>query len=249
VIWVSCLAGLAITSSSAGQAPPTASTPSEMEKTIGELRARLDRMQGRIEALERRKPPPIHEASLPFNLVDSKGKARFTVDAGGSDNGAIMVLMDSNGNSRVSLKANDESGAVQINDKDGGGIAWLQGDADGGTLVVMDADGRRVNVDGGQGVNVRGRDGNSHVQLYTDGKVGQVNVYDSKSGYSVVQLRSISTGAGRLTISSPDGSYLLDAGAATDGTGILRMGPDGNGVADTLGTNGKPASELQGRKK
>lgn len=265
-IWASCLVGLALTSLSAAQAPPD-STRTDMEwgqylaqhpdvmgvhlaglkKTIEEQRGRIDELLGRIDALEKRKPAPVNTVTAPFSVKDAKGRVRFVVDAGGDDNEAVMFLAGGDGQPRIGFTAKEDSGSVELYGQGNRTVARLQSDAEGGELHLISKDGRAVDLDGALGVRVRGKDGRSHVQLSSDGNGGQVNVYDAKNGTSVLRLRTISTGAGRLTISRADGEYVMDVGAATDGSGILKMGPNGNGAAASMTSAGRPASTLQGR--
>jgi hypothetical protein len=244
VIVMTCLAGLVLAQLSNGQAP----TAPEPGSEIDEMRAKITALERRLAALENRKPAPVTAAQMPFTIRDDQGRTRLHLGYSNGADDVFLTLIDSNGKNRVSMLATDDSGSIDVTDEKRISVARLAGGDDGGLLFVKDPDGRRVDLEGALGVRVRGKDGNSHVQLSTDGKIGQVNVYDSKTGYSVVQLRAISTGAGRLTISNPDGSYLLDAGAATDGAGILKMGPDGYGAAESMASMGRPASVLMGKK-
>jgi hypothetical protein len=256
-----CLVGLAVTAASLGQAPPAESTHDDMEwgeylaknpevmgVHLAGMKKTIEELQSRIEALERRKPPPMNAATLPFSIRDAKGKVRFLMDAGGDDNGAVMVIMNSKGLPGVGLSALEDGGSVEVTDESGARVASLRSLLNGGILRVSHQDGRSVEVDGGAGVKVQGSDDNAHVQLYSDGKSGQVNVYGGSGGHAVAQMRTISSGAGRLTLTNGDGSILLDAGATPSGVGLLKLGPDGNGAAGTIGNNGRAASSLQGKK-
>jgi hypothetical protein len=264
--WLICLAALVATSSSIGQVPPEDDTRSEAEwgrylaqhpdvmgvhlarlrKKGEEQEERITQLLARIDALEKRKPAPINTATLPFSIKDAKGRVRFLVSE--SDDGAVMFLADGKGQPRIGFTANESSASIELFEEGNNTVARLQSDAGSGELHLLADDGRAVDLDGAMGVRVRGKEGNSHVQLSSDGNGGQINVYDAKKGVGVVQMRAISTGAGRLTITNSSGGYLLDAGEATDGTGVLKMGPDGNGVAASMTSMGRPASALQGRK-
>jgi hypothetical protein len=266
-IWMSWLVAVVIASTSIGQTPPLDNTKTDMEwgeylaqhpdvmgvhlarlnKTIEEQRGRIDTLLERIDALEKRKPAPLNAATLPFSVKDAKGRVRLLVTTDGDEDGAVMFLADGKGRPRIGFTANTDSGSIELYDEGNNAAARLQNDATGGELHLIHSDGRAVDLDGALGVRVRGKSGSSHVQLSSDGNGGHINVYGSKSDVAVIQMRAISTGAGRLTLSSPDGSYLLDAGAATDGAGILKMGPDGNGAAASMTSAGRPASTLQGR--
>lgn len=266
-IWMACLAGIAIATTTVGQTPPLDNTRTEAEwgqflaknpdvmgvhlarlnNTIEEQRGRIDTLLARIDALEKRKPAPVNSATLPFSVKDDKGKIRFLVTAD-DDNSAVMFLSDGTGLPRIGFTADARAGSIELFEEGNNPVARLQSDATGGELHLISKDGRAIDLDGALGVRVRGKSGNSHVQLSSDGNGGQINLYDAKAGVSVVQMRAISTGAGRLTISSPDGSKLLDAGAATDGSGVLQMGPSGYGAAESMTSEGRPASTLQGKK-
>ena len=268
-ICASIAAGILIATSSIGQAPSTSEQTrrdadwgkflgahpdvmgihlAELEKTVSEQRDRIDALLSRVDALEKRKPAPVNTVTTPFSVKDSKGRLRMMVAENDGGDGTLMFLASGGGEVRVGLTAEDDSGVIELFNNTDTTVARLQSDEGGGELHMISKDGRAVDLDGALGVRVRGKNGNSHVQLSSDGNGGQINVYEAKTGYSVVQMRTISTGAGRLTISRADGEFVMDVGAATDGAGILKMGPNGNGAAASMTSAGRPASTLQGRK-
>jgi hypothetical protein len=267
-IWTTVAAGLLIATTCIGQAPSTSEQTrrdadwgkflgahpdvmgvhiAELEKTVAEQRDRIDGLLSRIDALEKRKPAPANAVTMPFTIKDARGRVRMMVAADSDSEDTLMYLAGGDGQPRIGFTATSDEALIELYNKSNTTVGRLHSDEDGGELHLIHKDGRAIDLDGALGVRVRGKNGNSHVQLSSDGNGGQINVYDAKNGTSVVRMRAITTGAGRLTISRADGEYVMDVGAATDGAGILKMGPNGNGAAASMTSAGRPASTLQGR--
>jgi hypothetical protein len=64
----------------------------------------------------------------------------------------------------------------------------------------------------------------------------------------VAELRAMAAQNGQLILADEAGTIMVRAGTSTKGVGILKMGPNGNGVAALLGNAGMAASEIQGKK-
>jgi hypothetical protein len=220
-----------------------------MNKKIAALESRADAVESRADALERRKPQPMTSAQAPFSIRDKKGRVRFLMVAADDTNATTLVIVDDKGRPGLGLTTLDGNSEINLYSGNADRLVQLRTDDDVGRIRVEEAGGMRaVDLDGSEGVRIRGKDGSSRVQLSTDGTVGHVDVYSQSSGYSAVQLRTISTGAGRLTLTDGAGTMVVDAGTTPSGVGLIKMGPDGNGVAAVLGNAGKAASSLQGKK-
>lgn len=220
-----------------------------MNRRIAALEGRADALDSRADALERRKPQPMTSAQTPFSIRDKQGRVRFLMAAADETSGTTLVIMDEKGQPGIGLTTLDGNAEVNLYTGNADRLVHLRTDDDVGRIRVQQADGARaVDVEGGEGVKIRGKDGSARVQLFTDGTVGQVDVYSQSSGHSAAQLRTVSTGAGRLTLTDAAGTVVVEAGTTPSGVGLIKMGPDGNGVASALANEGKAASSLQGKK-
>jgi hypothetical protein len=65
----------------------------------------------------------------------------------------------------------------------------------------------------------------------------------------VAEIKALIAQNGQLVITNEAGDRLVVAGVATNGVGVIKMGPGGNGPAAVMGNIALPASEIQGKKK
>jgi len=165
----------------------------------------------------------------PFTVVDAAGKVLMRVDRSPKGNPRLTV-----GNPRGAsavLAASTIGGSMQLSDATHTVRLSAFGDFGGGVFP---------------GVMVRTAQGYSFLGGNPDGlPVVQITNLASKS---VVELRGLESQSGLLMISNEGGDALVMAGEATNGVGVVKTGPNGNGPGATLGNAGKAASEIVGRK-
>ena len=165
----------------------------------------------------------------PFVVLDESGKPLFRVDRSPKGSARATVGEPSGARAWMTVTSSQE---VQI------GIA----DSSDQSRFV-------VNVNGpgkGASLKIGTRTGGVFVGHGED-EIPKVQVIN-KSGWPVAELWQSESQAGRLTLANAGGSRILDAGETTQGVGIIKMGPGGNGAAAVQGNIALPASSIQGKK-
>jgi hypothetical protein len=150
--------------------------------------------------------------------------ALLRLDAAG---GGTLRIAGPDGKPVVGLLATEKGGGSVVVTAPGGGIAvgGLEGNAQGGKLTLWETSGEPR-------VDLRATD-KADVQLTA--KTGMISFTTGEVGPGI-------------RISDLNSVPILEAGMTTDGVGIVRTGPGGNGPAGTLGAGLQAASEIMGRK-
>jgi hypothetical protein len=160
-------------------------------------------------------------------LFIGKGEADVAVLRLDAVGGGTLRIAGPDGKPVVGLLASDKGGGSVVVTAPGGGIpvGGLEGNAKGGTLTLWETSGEpRVDLRASEKADVQLTAKTGMISL-TTGEVGP--------GIRVSDLNSVP---------------ILEAGMTTDGVGIVRTGPGGNGPAGTLGAGLQAASEIMGRK-
>lgn len=150
--------------------------------------------------------------------------AFVSVRAGATDGGSVTV-MNAKGDAVAGILADDEGGEVHVTGPNGGvSQAMIGGTSRGGLFYLYEPSGHpRVSLEGM--------------------KAGSVTV---QGDAGVIRMTSGET-APRVELGDSAGTPVVQLGVTTDGAGIVRTGPGGNGPAGTLGSGLKPASSIQGK--
>jgi hypothetical protein len=149
-----------------------------------------------------------------------RANLRFSPDGGGAVN-----VANTTGKLVAGIIGSEEGGRMVVTGPQGGvTLASLAGDPEGGRLALYDPEGNPL-VDGAAT------------------KTGHLQVTSSNGGIVMTTGES----APRLEVSDGAGTVLIQAGVTTDGVGIVRTGPGGNGPAGVLGAGLKAASSIQGK--
>jgi hypothetical protein len=138
----------------------------------------------------------------------------------------MVMISGALGKPLAAMSSTEQGGSFAVTGPSGGiPIAMMQGSPSGGEMTLWDSAGV------------------PRTHLLADSK-GQIEL-TSSSGKLIL---STGESAPWLRLSDASDRLMTFVGVATDGTGIVKLGPDGNGVAGTLGSAFKPASEIQGKK-
>jgi hypothetical protein len=222
-----------------------AKSPELLGIEIASLQKKISTLQNQLGALERRKTNTV---TAPFTVVDQQGKARFRVGIS-ADQQLTMVLYNDKGEAGIGMRTNGVESQIALFAKDGDKLLTLGSHAKGAGLTVAQADGSKfAQIDSNDGLMLSGKDGKALAQVSLTGTEGAIDFYNAASGKSVARLRTSEAGSGRFTLADADGTITLDAGTTPSGVGLIKLGPDGNGPAATMGNMGLPASKLEGRK-
>ena len=142
--------------------------------------------------------------------------------------GGFMVVKDPEGNGVLQLTATKAGGGQLAVAGPGGGkiIGRFWGESDGGKLALYDTQGKQ------------------RVAASASNK-GDLNLFGAGGTFTATSGETHPT----MQLSDSGGNVLVEAFINGNGLGAVAVGPDGNGVASTLGNMGLAASALLGTRK
>ena len=204
-------------------------TPASMSSAESRvLSARIGELERRIvdlEALRAAAPAPVR---APFVVVDADGAVLMRVDRSAKTGFPRVTVGDTSG-----------SAAVLVSTKEGGAVQLI--DATNKVRLTALASPTRT------GVTTFLRAGKAFMGGNDDG----LPTFQARNlgEIPVAEIKALIAQNGQLVITNEAGDRLVVAGVATNGVGVIKMGPGGNGPAAVMGNIALPASEIQGKKK
>lgn len=200
-----------------------------------------------------------------MTLFDAAGQPKL-VNVGKGE-GAQVLMFGPSGNPLATIASTEKGAGITLSQDDGSQSAELVSDeglmlskgerqlvtlkadeAYSALVLEQDNGATWVDISSRDGIALRGKDGKQLIQMWTDGKESEFDVYSATSGVSVAQLKAVDGGTGKLTLTDNAGSEMVLAGVTNSGVGFVKLGPGGNGAAQSMAGMGRPASALIGLK-
>jgi hypothetical protein len=203
--------------------------------TVQRLDAVIKKLEQRLAAVEsaqrnqqaQQNTAAIQTIRAPLTVVDDNGEPLLTVKRGSSGSALVTV-------------GNPDGAQIQMAVLTTGDTSILLTDPALKVRIRAQTSGKNALV------STNGEGG--YTFLGNDDGIPLIKILNN-SEIPVVELRGMLSGAGGITVSSAAGDIVVQAGVTKKGAGVVKTGPNGNGVGAVLGMNGLPASEIQGTTK